>query len=233
MVLSILLEQPSGTTGRQFSDALISSVGAKSPTHSPNGADTRLSSAPELDFLDLSNHSQTAYAPGAEAQFSPDGKWIAFIGAEPTTGGDADVYVSRFPGPGRRIQISIHGGAQPRWRGDGRELFYITIDKKPYGGSDRHIALRAGGRRSPRSFPDTNRRGGDRTIPICRLPRRQPLPDQLDAICRSRSPDSADELTSNPGPSSLLNGRNSRFRELRIRHPHTASLSLLQIQMAV
>jgi hypothetical protein len=85
MVLSILLEQPSGTTGRRFSDALIRSVGAKSPTHSPNGADTRLSSAPELDFLDLSNHSQTAYAPGAEAQFSPDGKWIAFIGAEPTT----------------------------------------------------------------------------------------------------------------------------------------------------
>jgi eukaryotic-like serine/threonine-protein kinase len=40
------------------------------------------------------------------------------------------VYVNRFPGPGRRIQTSIHGGAQPRWRWDGRELFYITIDKK-------------------------------------------------------------------------------------------------------
>ena len=36
--------------------------------------------APELDFLDLINHSQTAYGPGAEAQFSPDGKWIAFTG---------------------------------------------------------------------------------------------------------------------------------------------------------
>ncbi len=87
-------------------------------------------SAPELDFLDLRNHSQTAYAPGAEAQFSPDGKWIAFTGAEWTTGEDAEVYVGSFPGLGRRIQISNHGGAQPRWRADGKELFYIAIDKK-------------------------------------------------------------------------------------------------------
>ena len=86
--------------------------------------------APELDFLDLRNHSQTALAPGTEAQFSPDGKWIAFTGAVSTTGEDTEVYVGRFPGLGRRIQISNHGGAQPRWRADGKELFYIAIDKK-------------------------------------------------------------------------------------------------------
>jgi eukaryotic-like serine/threonine-protein kinase len=86
--------------------------------------------ASELDILDLSNHSQTAYAPGTEAQFSPDGKWIAFSGQKAISGEDAEVYVGRFPGPGRRIQISNHGGAQPRWRADGKELFYITIDKK-------------------------------------------------------------------------------------------------------
>ena len=39
--------------------------------------------APELDFLDFRNHSQTAYGPGAEAQFSPDGKWIAFTAGRP------------------------------------------------------------------------------------------------------------------------------------------------------
>jgi Tol biopolymer transport system component len=86
--------------------------------------------ASELDILDLSNHSQTAYATGTEAQFSPDGKWIAFSGQKAISGEDAEVYVGRFPGPGRRIQISNHGGAQPRWRADGKELFYITIDKK-------------------------------------------------------------------------------------------------------
>jgi len=86
--------------------------------------------APELEVLDLRNHSQTAYTTGAEAQFSPDGKWIAFSGLGSSGSGDAEVYVGRFPGPGRRIQISNHGGAQARWRADGKELFYITMDKK-------------------------------------------------------------------------------------------------------
>jgi eukaryotic-like serine/threonine-protein kinase len=87
--------------------------------------------APELDVLDLRNPSQTAYAPGAaEAQFSPDGRWIAFTGLGSGAGADSEVYVSRFPSPGRRIQISNHGGAQARWRADGKELFYITMDKK-------------------------------------------------------------------------------------------------------
>jgi DNA-binding winged helix-turn-helix (wHTH) protein/Tol biopolymer transport system component len=86
--------------------------------------------APELEVLDLRNHSQTAYASGAEAQFSPDGKWIAFSGFGSSGSGDPEVYVGRFPGPGRRIQISNHGGLQARWRADGKELFYIAMDKK-------------------------------------------------------------------------------------------------------
>ena len=85
---------------------------------------------PELEVLDLRNHSQTAYATGAEAQFSPDGRWIAFSGLGSSGSGDPEVYVGRFPGPGRRIQISNHGGAQARWRADGKEIFYITKDKK-------------------------------------------------------------------------------------------------------
>jgi serine/threonine protein kinase/Tol biopolymer transport system component len=85
---------------------------------------------PELEFLDLLSHSQTAYGPGAEAQFSPDGKWIAFTGPGSGSDQDTEVYVAPIHGPGRRIQISNHGGAQARWRADGKELFYITKDKK-------------------------------------------------------------------------------------------------------
>lgn len=85
---------------------------------------------PELEILDLRNHSKTTYTTGAEAQFSPDGRWIAFSGLGSSGSGDPEVYVSRFPGPGRRIQISNHGGALARWRADGKELFYITMDKK-------------------------------------------------------------------------------------------------------
>jgi Tol biopolymer transport system component len=86
--------------------------------------------APELDVLDLRKHSQTSYGPGAEAQFSPDGKWIAFTGPGSSSDQDVEVYVAPIHGPGRRIQISNHGGAQARWRADGKELFYITKDKK-------------------------------------------------------------------------------------------------------
>ncbi len=86
--------------------------------------------APELDFLDLHNHSQKTYGPGAEAQFSPDGKWIAFTGPGSTRDQEVEVYVAPIHGRGRRIQISNHGGAQARWRADGKELFYITKDKK-------------------------------------------------------------------------------------------------------
>jgi Tol biopolymer transport system component len=64
----------------------------------------------------------------AEGQFSPDGKWIAYIapGGRTTT----EVFVQPFPGPGGRIQISSAGGSQPRWSHDGTRIFYIQPDKK-------------------------------------------------------------------------------------------------------
>jgi len=63
--------------------------------------------------------------PAAEAQFSPDGKWIAYWA--PPTG---DIFVQPFPGPGGRIQISRDGGNQVRWSRDGKRIFYIQSDKK-------------------------------------------------------------------------------------------------------
>jgi serine/threonine protein kinase/Tol biopolymer transport system component len=60
-----------------------------------------------------------------DGQFSPDGKWIAYQSNE---SGRFEVYVQPFPGPGGKTQVSIDGGAQPRWQRDGRELFYIALD---------------------------------------------------------------------------------------------------------
>jgi eukaryotic-like serine/threonine-protein kinase len=59
------------------------------------------------------------------AQFSPDGKWIAYQSDE---SGKSEVYVQPFPGPGRRAQISTAGGSQVRWNHNGRELFYLAPD---------------------------------------------------------------------------------------------------------
>ncbi|MEK7992511.1 MAG: protein kinase [Planctomycetota bacterium] len=56
------------------------------------------------------------------AQFSPDGKWIAYQSDE---SGRDEVYVRAFPGSGGQRQVSNQGGAKPKWRADGKELFYL------------------------------------------------------------------------------------------------------------
>ncbi len=86
---------------------------------------------PELQVFDLGSHSSKAYTSGAEAQISPDQKWIAF--AQPgTEAGGFNLMVAPFPGPGGMIQVSNHSGAQVRWRGDGKEIFYISPDKSSW-----------------------------------------------------------------------------------------------------
>jgi eukaryotic-like serine/threonine-protein kinase len=61
------------------------------------------------------------------AQFSPDGHWIAY---ESTESGRSEVYVSTFPGPGRKRRISTAGGDAARWRPDGKELYYVAPDNR-------------------------------------------------------------------------------------------------------
>ena len=60
-------------------------------------------------------------------QFSPDGKWIAYQSNE---SGRFEIYVQLFPGPGGKTQISTNGGRSPRWRRDGKELFYVGEDDR-------------------------------------------------------------------------------------------------------
>jgi hypothetical protein len=62
------------------------------------------------------------------AEFSPDGRWIAFQSDQNQTGED-DIFVVSFPTPGEVIPISSGGGALPRWNSNGRELFYRSGDK--------------------------------------------------------------------------------------------------------
>ena len=62
-----------------------------------------------------------------QAHFAPDGKWFAYTSNE---SGRAEVYVQSFPPSGGKWQVSTGGGAQPHWRRDGKELFYIAPDRK-------------------------------------------------------------------------------------------------------
>jgi Tol biopolymer transport system component len=58
------------------------------------------------------------------AALSPDDAFIAYVSDE---SGRNEVYVERFPTHAGRRQISTAGGVAPRWRGDGRELFYVAL----------------------------------------------------------------------------------------------------------
>ena len=55
-------------------------------------------------------------------QISPDGKWVAYASDE---SGVWEVYVTSFPGATGKWQVSRGGGTEPRWRGNGKEIFYI------------------------------------------------------------------------------------------------------------
>ncbi|MBI3451084.1 MAG: serine/threonine-protein kinase [Acidobacteria bacterium] len=56
-------------------------------------------------------------------RFSPDGSFIAYTSNE---SGRNEIYVAPFPGPGGKWQISTTGGSRPRWRRDGKEIFYLS-----------------------------------------------------------------------------------------------------------
>jgi hypothetical protein len=62
-----------------------------------------------------------------EAHFSPDGRWVAYISNE---SGQNEVYVQTFPASSQRWPVSTKGGDYPRWRRDGKELFYLSADGK-------------------------------------------------------------------------------------------------------
>ena len=63
----------------------------------------------------------------SRATFSPDGRWISYQSDE---SGRFEVYIRPFPGPGGKWQVSTSGGTRPRWRRDGKELFYLGLDDK-------------------------------------------------------------------------------------------------------
>ncbi len=59
--------------------------------------------------------------------FSPDGRFVAYTSNE---SGRFQVYVQTFPLSDRKWQVSTDGGYEPRWCGDGREIYYLSEDRK-------------------------------------------------------------------------------------------------------
>jgi serine/threonine protein kinase len=82
----------------------------------------------QLWVLPLSGDAKPFQYTGGGASrgaFSPDGHWVAYVAHE---GGRPEVFVAPFPWTGAKWQISNGGGTGPRWRGDGKELFYFDLN---------------------------------------------------------------------------------------------------------
>jgi len=79
-----------------------------------------------LELVPLSGGNPTPFQASSanlsNGQISPDGKWVAYASDE---SGNWEIYVTTFPGAAGKWQVSRGGGTEPRWRGDGKELFYL------------------------------------------------------------------------------------------------------------
>jgi serine/threonine protein kinase len=86
---------------------------------------------PDLWFLTFPQLQATQFLKATStlksSRFSPDGKWVAYASNE---SGRWEIYVTSFPEAHGKWQVSNAGGDQPRWRSDGKELFYLSPDSK-------------------------------------------------------------------------------------------------------
>src|SRR5450631_851015 len=87
----------------------------------------QVTSGEYLELMPVSGGEPTRFltSKGSESngQISPDGKWVAYASDE---SGVWEIYVTSFPGAAGKWQVSRGGGTEPRWRGDGKEVFYIA-----------------------------------------------------------------------------------------------------------
>ena len=90
---------------------------------------------------------ESADANFASGVLSVDGRWMAYRSTET---GKSEVYITSFLKPAGKLQVSVAGGGVPRWRSDGKELFYMAPDRKlmaaelrESGGSLQVVSVRA------------------------------------------------------------------------------------------
>jgi Tol biopolymer transport system component len=126
--LDSVLPAPSGKQSQ------ATGLGRRAPSQvqwSVSGDALLFESATSLAWFDVKSQEGHVLVSGkeelADAKISPDGKYVAYATNET---GDWEVYVSPFPQAESKWQVSRGGGEEPRWRGDGKELFYVSTDGK-------------------------------------------------------------------------------------------------------
>ncbi len=106
----------------------------------------------------------TPFVEGSSV-FSPDGHWLAYQSNE---SGRDEIYVTPFPGPGGKWQVSQGGGVEPEWRRDGDALFYRAPDGALFEANvtARGSAVEVGTPRQLFSAPRTGNSGTGRTYAV-------------------------------------------------------------------
>jgi Tol biopolymer transport system component len=113
-------------------ETVFNDVALEPNSVSPDGrflAFTTLNAGSNRDFgfIPLAGGPPTLLANTAadevHGQISPNGRWIAY---ESDESGVTEIYVQRFPSGGDKVRVSSSGGMQPRWRRDGRELYFLV-----------------------------------------------------------------------------------------------------------
>jgi Tol biopolymer transport system component len=66
-------------------------------------------------------------AAESDGKFSPDGRYVAYVSND---SGRMEVYLTAVASPDQRWQLSAAGGYQPRWRADGKEMYYVNADSR-------------------------------------------------------------------------------------------------------
>jgi eukaryotic-like serine/threonine-protein kinase len=101
------------------------------PDWSRDGRNLLYLSVPDLRVYSFADNKSRLFlkanASLNNAQFSPDGKWVVYSSNE---SGRWDVYLTSFPDARGKWQVSTNGGEQPRWRGDGKEIYFLSADAK-------------------------------------------------------------------------------------------------------
>jgi Tol biopolymer transport system component len=118
---------PAGPLGQGLSDVYAEcwSAPAKAIVYGMNSEESHVFGIVPCDGDAKPETILKKNSPIDEPQISPDGRWLAYISQE---SGQWEVYVEPFRAEGERVRVSTEGGGQPRWRGDGRELFYVSPD---------------------------------------------------------------------------------------------------------
>jgi Tol biopolymer transport system component len=86
----------------------------------------------DVGMADLNNGGTRTFLANTvfdeyDGRVSPDGRWIAYVSEESCA---PEVYAQSFPQAGGKWLMSAGGGTEPRWRHDGRELFYLAPSRQ-------------------------------------------------------------------------------------------------------